>query len=292
MKILYSSFFIAFVTIVLLATGCKKDKQNPVLPPAISVIRQKMLPSGDELAIYNYLYNDDKTLQAVKKITPVNTSPAGNPYTEFNYEKKRVNQIVTKQANGTSTTQKFVYDGAGRIITSQIIPLIYHEMENGTFVPNDEIQYIYNFNYNSPGKISRIEEVTLKGRYADTESRYYYDYEYNSQKELVKLINYDPGDMSSGGTWIIDGYSGAVDFDPFAISPLNLTPINPFVLKQIGKLPTSMKFYFNDDINGTVREKKEFTYNLNNKKLDYINYTYSSFLFTPFTMHYGFDVLY
>jgi hypothetical protein len=293
MKILYSSLFIAFVTIVLLATGCKKDKVSPDEPTAIASIRQTQLPSGDELAIYSYIYNDNKQLQLIKKITPVNiNSDNGDNDTELKYENGRVSQVITKPSHATATLQKYIYDNKGRIITSQVIPLLYRQTADGTWVPIDDILFVYNYSYDNAGRISEIDEVTVKGRYADQESHYIYEYEYNSQNQLVKLSNYEKGNFPSGGTWVIDGYTDAVEFDPFAIGPLNLASISPFVLKQMGKLPTSMRFYGNDDINGKVLEKKDFTYKINSKKLENINYIYSSFLFTPYTLTYNYDVSY
>ncbi|MBD1386053.1 hypothetical protein IDJ75_12235 [Mucilaginibacter rigui] len=271
MKLLYPRFFIAFTIILFAVTGCKKDKLATNTIPNVSLIRQSVLPSGDENSLFTFTYDGNQNLVSVKHLNPTFSSNQ-NEIITYEYANGRIIAATTKTADKTST-KKHVYDAAGRLTTIQVIPLQYHQIADGTFVPYNQIKDQYNFSYDSGGRITRIELVNVLGIYNDQEKRYYYDYEYNSNNELTKLTWQEKGDYPGGNTWVFEGWTEEVGFNPEVIRSFDYGDLNPMVLSLIKKMPKSMKMYFNTDLNGKVYDEHQFEYKITNKKLESLTTT-------------------
>lgn len=267
MKLLYSRFFIALTLILFAATSCKKDKPATNTIPNVSLIRQSILPSGDEESKLIFTYDNNQRLIATKYISPI-YSRNPNANISYEYQGGRISAVTTKTASSTSTS-KYIYDAASRLTTIQVIPLQYHQIADGTFVPYNQVKDQYNFSYDNGGRIIRIELVQFSGIDNIDEMHFYYNYEYNSNNELTKLIVlWGTDDYASGGTWVFEGWTEEVGFNPEVIRSFDYGDLNPIVLSLIKKMPKSMKMYFNTDLNGKVYDEHKFEYKITNKKLE------------------------
>ncbi|MBK0379640.1 hypothetical protein [Mucilaginibacter segetis] len=295
MKLLNLRLFIVFIVLLFSATACKKDEPGIVKAASqVTLIKQSALSSGNEVFNKVYTYDDNRHLIS-SKVLNANGNVSQNTLTTYAYENGRISEVTTKQGDNT-LINKYIYDTAGRLIKIQIIPLQYHEIGNGTFVPYNEVSDEYDYNYDSAGKVLRITLTKPLGIYHYREEQYYYDYEYNNNNELTKCIWQEKGDFTGGNTWIIAGATEEIEVDPEVIQFLGYGDLNPIALALVKKLPKSMKMYFNADLHGKVYNEYSYDYKISNNVLESVTSTHIAYNSQSddiaFTDSYKYDLIY
>jgi hypothetical protein len=294
MKLLYPRFFIAFTIILFVITGCKKDKPATNTIPNVSLIKQSILPSGDESSLFTFSYDGSQNLVSVKHLNPIFSS-SKNEIITYEYKNGRISAATTKTADKTSTN-KYIYDATGRLTTIQVIPLQYHQIADGNFAQYSQVKDQYNFSYDSGGRVKIIELVNIPGRYYSDEKHFYYEYVYNNNQELATLTWQEKDQYRYGNTWVFEGWTEELGFNPEVIRSFDYSDLNPIALAPIKKLPKSMKMYFNTDLDGKIYNKYTFDYKIINKRLESVTTTKIDYSFnsdaTSYTRSHKYDLSY